>query len=83
VVVVLTKYDKFIDHVDRTFDDSGLEELSSDEVKELVKQKADAELREICVLPLEKFAGEDIPYATVSSVYISPTPTVLMCLMDL
>ncbi|KAJ8582891.1 hypothetical protein M405DRAFT_829852 [Rhizopogon salebrosus TDB-379] len=67
VVVVLTKYDKFIDHVDRMFDDSALEGLSDDVVKELVTQKADAEFRKICALPLEKFAGEDIPCATVSA----------------
>jgi hypothetical protein len=76
VVVVLTKYDKFIDHVDRTFDDSALGGLSDDAVKELIKQKADAELREMCTLPLQRFAGEDIPSATVSSVY-PPTPSVL------
>jgi hypothetical protein len=77
VVVVLTKYDKFIDHVDRTFDDSALEGLSDDAVKELIKKTANTELREICTLPLERFAGEDIPSVTVSSVY-PPTPYILM-----
>jgi hypothetical protein len=71
VVVVFTKYDKLIDRVDRILDESALEGLSDDEVKELVKQKAEAELREMCTKPFEEFAGLDIPYATISSVYPS------------
>ncbi|KAJ8597095.1 hypothetical protein M405DRAFT_12106 [Rhizopogon salebrosus TDB-379] len=66
VVVVLTKYDEFIVHVERTLDGS-LEGLSDDAVSKLVKQKTDAKLRDICTLPLERFAGSDIPYATVST----------------
>jgi hypothetical protein len=82
MVVVLTKYDEFIVHVERMLDGS-LEGLGDDAVNKLVKQKADAKLRDICTLPLERFAGSDIPYATVSSVFLS-TPTVLMhVLMDL
>ncbi|KAG1847392.1 hypothetical protein F4604DRAFT_166432 [Suillus subluteus] len=67
VVVVFTKYDRFINRVDRTLDESSLVGLSSNAVKELVKNKADAELKEICIGPLEKFAGSDVPYATVST----------------
>ena len=71
IVVVLTKYDKFIGHVDRTLDESALMGLSDDDVKELVKKKADAELQETCIEPLEKSAGSTIPWATVSSMYPS------------
>jgi hypothetical protein len=77
VIVVLTKYDKFIDHVDRTFDDSALEGLSDDAVQELIKKTADTKLQEICTLPLARFAGEDTPSVAVSSVY-PPTPYILM-----
>jgi hypothetical protein len=41
--------------------------LSSSAVKEFIKNKADVELKEICIGPLEKFAGLDVPYATVST----------------
>ncbi|KAG2126482.1 hypothetical protein BD769DRAFT_1462537 [Suillus cothurnatus] len=67
VVVVFTKYDRFINRVNRTLDESSLVGLSSSAVKEFIKNKADAELKEICIGPLEKFAGLDVPYATVST----------------
>ncbi|KAG1722913.1 hypothetical protein EDB19DRAFT_1954343 [Suillus lakei] len=66
VVIVLTKYDRFVNRVDRTLNESSLAGLSPNAVKELIKNKADAELKEICIGPLEKFAGSDIPHATVS-----------------
>ncbi|KAG1766737.1 hypothetical protein EV702DRAFT_788274 [Suillus placidus] len=67
VVVVFTKYDRFINRVNRTLDESSLVGLSPNAVKELIKNKADAELKEICIGPLEKFAGSDVPHATVST----------------
>lgn len=70
VVVVLTKYDKFIDRVERTLDENEVEGLTDDAVEELLKQRADAELRDIYTRPLETFAGPDVPCATVSSAYL-------------
>ncbi|KAG2754210.1 hypothetical protein P692DRAFT_20796562 [Suillus brevipes Sb2] len=67
VVVVFTKYDRFINRVNRTLDESSLVGLSPNAVKELIKNKANAELKEICIGPLEKYAGSDVPHATVSS----------------
>ncbi|KAG2052281.1 hypothetical protein BDR06DRAFT_1009775 [Suillus hirtellus] len=67
VVVVFTKYDRFINRVNRTLNESSLVGLSSNAVKELIKNTADAELKEICIGPLEKFAGSDVPHATVST----------------
>lgn len=67
VVVVFTKYDRFINRVNRTLDESSLVGLSPNAVKELIKNKADAELKEICIGPLEKYAGSDVPHATVST----------------
>ncbi|KAG1717197.1 hypothetical protein EDB19DRAFT_1821553, partial [Suillus lakei] len=67
VVIILTKYDRFVNRVDCTLDESSLAGLSPNAVKELIKNKADAELKEICIGPLEKFAGSDIPHATVST----------------
>ncbi|OJA15819.1 hypothetical protein AZE42_09165 [Rhizopogon vesiculosus] len=65
VVVVLTKYDKSMDRVDRTL--RYLDGLSKDAVKDRVKQRADAELHDICVQPLMNFVASDILYAMVST----------------
>ncbi|KAG2034763.1 hypothetical protein BDR03DRAFT_1013208 [Suillus americanus] len=67
VVVVFTKYDRFINRINRTLDESSLVGLSPNAIKELIKNTADAELKEICIAPLEKFAGSDVPHATVST----------------
>ncbi|OJA09739.1 hypothetical protein AZE42_09939 [Rhizopogon vesiculosus] len=67
VVVVLTKYDKFMDRVERTLNDIDLDGLSDDTVKDVVRKRADTELRDICAQPLEKIAKADIPYAMVST----------------
>ncbi|OJA15020.1 hypothetical protein AZE42_08708 [Rhizopogon vesiculosus] len=67
VVVVFTKYDKFMDRVDRTLNDFDLHGLSDHDVKDLVKQRTDAELHDICTQPLKKLPGSDIPYAMVST----------------
>ncbi|OAX37671.1 hypothetical protein K503DRAFT_219392 [Rhizopogon vinicolor AM-OR11-026] len=66
VVVVLTKYDKFIDHAGRTLDYSTLKGLSDDAVKKLIKQRAEAE-RDVFIERVQKDAGSNIPYATVST----------------
>jgi len=71
VVVVLTKYDMLLGRVDRMLDESALVGLSDDHVKELIKEKAGAELQETCIKPLEKSAGSTIPWAAVSSMYPS------------
>jgi len=71
VVVVLMKYDMLLIRMDRTLNESDVVGLSDDDVKELVKKKADAELQETCIKPLEKSAGSTIPWATVSSMYPS------------
>ncbi|OAX34157.1 kinase-like protein [Rhizopogon vinicolor AM-OR11-026] len=63
VVAVLTKYDKFMDRVERTLDDKYLDGLSDDAVKDVVKERADAELHDVCAQSLNKLAGSDIPYA--------------------
>lgn len=67
VVVVFTKYDRFINRINRTLDEPSLVGLNTNAVKELIKTKADAELKEICIRPLEKFAGSDVPHVTVST----------------
>ncbi|OAX32434.1 hypothetical protein K503DRAFT_606427 [Rhizopogon vinicolor AM-OR11-026] len=67
VVVVLTKYDKFVDRVERTLNDRDLDGLNDEAVKELVEQRADAELHAVCDQPLKTFARSDIPYAVVST----------------
>ncbi|KAG1858794.1 hypothetical protein DFJ58DRAFT_781762 [Suillus subalutaceus] len=67
VIVVFTKYDKLIDRMDRTLDESSLEGLSDNDIKKLIKNKAETELQKICIGPLKKFAGPDIPSATIST----------------
>ncbi|OJA19843.1 hypothetical protein AZE42_12853 [Rhizopogon vesiculosus] len=67
VVVVLMKYDKFMDCVERTLNDIDLDGLSDDAVKDVVRKRADAELHNICAQPLEKIARVDIPCAMVST----------------
>ncbi|OAX38430.1 hypothetical protein K503DRAFT_800464 [Rhizopogon vinicolor AM-OR11-026] len=67
VVVVFTKCDKFMDRVERTLNDNDLDGLSDYAVKDIVKQRTDAELHDICTQPLMKLAGSDIPYAMIST----------------
>ncbi|KAG1842104.1 hypothetical protein C8R48DRAFT_738004 [Suillus tomentosus] len=67
VIVVLTKYDMLIERMERNLDEASLDELSDEEIEELVKNKAEAELRDTCIGPLEELAGSDIPHATIST----------------
>ncbi|KAG2746369.1 hypothetical protein P692DRAFT_20836176 [Suillus brevipes Sb2] len=67
VIVVLTKYDMLIDRIERNLDEASLNGLSDEAVKELAKNKAEAELQDICIGPLKKFAGLDIPHAEIST----------------
>jgi hypothetical protein len=69
VIVVLTKYDMLIDRIERNLDEASLNGLSDEAVKALAKNKAEAELQDICIGPLKKFAGLDIPHAEISSTY--------------
>ncbi|KAG1903034.1 uncharacterized protein F5891DRAFT_112946 [Suillus fuscotomentosus] len=68
VIVVLTKYDMLVDDIELNLDDS-TDGLSDEAIKELVKDKADVEIRDNCIIPLERFAGSDIPHATISIDY--------------
>ncbi|KAG1869346.1 hypothetical protein DFJ58DRAFT_723192 [Suillus subalutaceus] len=67
VIVILTKYDMLIDRMERTLDENSLNGLSDEAIMELAKNKAEAELQDICIGPLEKFSGPDIPRAMVST----------------
>jgi hypothetical protein len=68
VIVVFTKYDRLIDQVDFELGPSG-NGLSDDAIKELVRERAETKLQEVCIKPLEEFAGSDIPHAAISSEY--------------
>jgi GTP-binding protein EngB required for normal cell division len=67
VIVVLTKYDMLIDRMERTLDGISVNGLSDKAIKELAKNKAEAGLQDICIGPLEKFAGPDIPHVKTST----------------
>lgn len=58
VIVVLTKYDMLIDCMERTLDEASLDD---EEFEEPLKNKAEAELQDTCIGPLEQFTGSDIP----------------------
>ncbi|OAX35019.1 hypothetical protein K503DRAFT_858867 [Rhizopogon vinicolor AM-OR11-026] len=66
VVVVLTKYDMFIDHVERTLDYSPLKGWSEDAVEKHINQTVEAE-RDVFIRRVEEAVGFNIPYATVST----------------
>ncbi|KIK34233.1 hypothetical protein CY34DRAFT_98380 [Suillus luteus UH-Slu-Lm8-n1] len=67
VIVVLTKYDMLIDRIERNLDETSLNGMSDEAVKEFAKNKAETELQDICIGPLKKFAGRDIPHAEIST----------------
>ncbi|KAG2159537.1 uncharacterized protein EDB93DRAFT_1116177 [Suillus bovinus] len=67
LIVVFTKYDILVDRVERTLDKTFLDGLSDEAIKELVNNRAEAELQDICIRPLQKFAGPDIPHVTIST----------------
>ncbi|OJA11288.1 hypothetical protein AZE42_05694 [Rhizopogon vesiculosus] len=66
VVVALTKYDKFIDHVEHTLDYSPLKGWNEDAVEKYINQTLEAE-RDVFTRRVQEAAGSDIPYATVST----------------
>ncbi|OJA14807.1 hypothetical protein AZE42_04187 [Rhizopogon vesiculosus] len=66
VVVVLTKYDTFIDHVERALDYSPLKGWSEDAVEKHINQTVETE-RNVFTRRVQEAAGSNIPYATVST----------------
>ncbi|KAG2052538.1 hypothetical protein BDR06DRAFT_513188 [Suillus hirtellus] len=69
VIVVLTKYDMLIGRIERNLDETSANGLNDKAIKEVVKNKAEAELQNTCIGPLKQFAGPDIPYVTISTDY--------------
>ncbi|KAG1805275.1 hypothetical protein EV424DRAFT_1544433 [Suillus variegatus] len=67
VIVVLTKYDRLVDRIQLTLDKTSLEGLSDEAIQELAKVKAEVELQDICIGPLKKIAGPNIPHAAIST----------------
>ncbi|KAJ8585270.1 hypothetical protein M405DRAFT_419505 [Rhizopogon salebrosus TDB-379] len=65
IIIVVTKYDELIDEVEYELGPS-VNELSDDAIKELIKERGETKLQEICIGPLERLAGSDIPHAAVS-----------------
>jgi hypothetical protein len=70
VIVVFTQYDKLINQVDYELGLSG--DVLNNDIKGLIKSRAETKLQEICIGPLDRFVaskGSVIPHATVSSRY--------------
>ncbi|KAG1897021.1 uncharacterized protein F5891DRAFT_563938 [Suillus fuscotomentosus] len=67
VIVALTKYDRLVDRIQLTLDKISLEGLSDEAIQELAKAKAEVELQDICIGPLKKIAGPNIPHAAIST----------------
>jgi hypothetical protein len=53
--------------MERTLDKSSLKGLSKEAIQERTKKIAQDKLQDVCIAPLEKFAGSDIPHVTISS----------------
>jgi hypothetical protein len=67
IIAVFTKYDKLIDQVE--YELEPVDELGDDAINELIKARAETRLQEICIGPLERSAGSDIPHVAVSGGY--------------
>ncbi|KAG1903029.1 uncharacterized protein F5891DRAFT_978078 [Suillus fuscotomentosus] len=67
VIVVLTKYDVLVNQMELELDETSIDGLSDEEIKELAKTEADIEIRVNCIKPLKRFAGSDIPHAIIST----------------
>ncbi|KAG1840869.1 hypothetical protein C8R48DRAFT_739815 [Suillus tomentosus] len=67
VIVVLTKYDMFVRRMERGLYRTSIDGLSDEVIEELVKKKAEAELQDTCIGPLQQLAGPSIHHATVST----------------
>ncbi|KAJ8593314.1 hypothetical protein M405DRAFT_930900 [Rhizopogon salebrosus TDB-379] len=68
VIVVFTQYDKLINQVDYELGLSG--DVLNNDIKGLIKSRAETKLQEICIGPLDRFVaskGSVIPHATVST----------------
>jgi hypothetical protein len=67
IVAVFTNYDILFDRVERTLNKSSLKDRSKEAIQELAKKSAKDKLQDVCIAPLEKLAGSDIPHVIVSS----------------
>ncbi|KAG2137847.1 uncharacterized protein EDB93DRAFT_1253505 [Suillus bovinus] len=57
IVVVFTKFDTLLVHVERTLDKSTIKGLDNAAIQKRIKESAEDKLKEACIAPLEKFAG--------------------------
>ncbi|KAG2134597.1 uncharacterized protein EDB93DRAFT_1107293 [Suillus bovinus] len=67
IVVVFTKFGTLLVHVERTLDKSTIKGLDNAAIQKRIKESAEDKLKEVCIAPLEKFAGSGIPHVTVST----------------
>ncbi|KAG2137874.1 uncharacterized protein EDB93DRAFT_1090977, partial [Suillus bovinus] len=67
IVVVFTKYDTLLVHVERTLDKSTIKGLDNAAIQKRMKESAEDKLKKVCIAPLEKFAGPGIPHVAVST----------------
>ncbi|KAG1822294.1 hypothetical protein EV424DRAFT_804401 [Suillus variegatus] len=56
-----------VNQIQQTLDKTSLKGLSNEAIKELARKNAEAELQNICIRPLGKFAGSNIPHAAIST----------------
>ncbi|KAG1772252.1 hypothetical protein EV702DRAFT_1048708 [Suillus placidus] len=66
VIVILTKYNMLIGRIEQNMDETFRNGLYNNAINKLTKDKAEVELHDICISPLKKFAGLDIPHAEIS-----------------
>ncbi|KAG2063664.1 hypothetical protein BDR04DRAFT_1163437 [Suillus decipiens] len=67
IVAVFTKYDCLLDHEERALIETFPKDSNKADIPERAKERAKVTLQQICITPLQKFAGSDIPHVTVST----------------
>ncbi|KAG2361097.1 hypothetical protein BDR07DRAFT_1410633 [Suillus spraguei] len=67
IVAIFTKYDTLLERAERTLVKSSPKGSDKSDIQELVKESAKHTLQQVCITPLEKFAGSDIPHVAVST----------------
>jgi len=67
IIAVFTKYDILIDRMELSLDETSIDGLSDEAIRERAKDNAEVDLRDTCIAPLEQFAGPGILHATTSA----------------
>jgi hypothetical protein len=67
VIAIFTKYDELVTKADFQMSSSQRQKLDQAGISEQLKKDADVALKEICIVPFEKYVKKKVPHITVSS----------------